>query len=504
MKRKVVLCILDGWGITSTDKYNGLQAATYWPELLKKYPHTQLQASESYVGLPDLQMGNSEVGHMTIGLGRVIFQDLPKIDQQFADGSINNNQSVLKAIEQLKNSNKPCHVMGLLSPGGVHSHMRHMVHAAKLLAAAGIKVFIHGFLDGRDTPPQSAAAYVEDFLKEIQDYPNIKLASLCGRYYSMDRDNRWERSELAYDALVMANAPKFEDAIHAIKNYYTEGVTDEFMKPSVHASYPGMQDGDGLWMINFRADRVRQLLRSLLVDDFKLFNRKQIVKFSTTLAMNDYAEDLSRLIPSIFTKDKVEKSLGEIVANHGLKQMRISETEKYAHVTFFLNGGREQPFEGEERVMIPSPSVATYDLQPEMSAQKVTETVCNAMEKDDLSLIVVNYANTDMVGHTGVIEAIRKAVNCVDNCLKILEKKALEQDWVLLITADHGNVECMREVDGVTPHTAHTCNPVPLVQVNGPAKSLHKGTLADVAPTILDIMGIAQPVEMTGKSRLLP
>ncbi len=502
MKRKVVLCILDGWGIASDGKYNGLQAATYWPELLKKYPHTQLQASESYVGLPDYQMGNSEVGHMTIGLGRVIFQDLPKIDQQFASGSINNNPSILKAIEQLKNSNKPCHVMGLLSPGGVHSHMRHMVNAAKLLAADGIKVFVHGFLDGRDTPPKSAAVYVEEFLKEIKDYPNLQLVSLCGRYYSMDRDNRWERIELAYDALVMAKAPKFEDAMHAIKNSYTEGVTDEFMKPSVHERYAGMQDGDGLWMINFRADRVRQLLRSLLLHDFKLFNRKQIVKFGSTLAMNDYSEDLSSLIPSIFTKVKAEKSLGEIIANQGLKQMRVSETEKYAHVTFFLNGGREKQFEGEERVMIPSPNVATYDLQPEMSAQKVTETVCAAMERDDLSLIVVNYANTDMVGHTGIIEAIHKAVSCVDNCLKTLEKKALEQDWVLLITADHGNVECMREVDGVTPHTAHTCNPVPLVQVNGPAKNLQKGTLADVAPTILDIMGIEQPAEMTGISCL--
>lgn len=503
MKRKVVLCILDGWGIASDIKYNGLQAATFWPELLKKYPHTQLQASEIHVGLPDLQMGNSEVGHMTMGLGRVIFQDLPKIDQQFTDGSINNNPSILNAIEQLKNSHKPCHVMGLLSPGGVHSHMRHMINAAKLLAAFGIKIFVHGFLDGRDTPPQSAAAYVEDLLNEIKDYPNIQLVSLCGRYYSMDRDNRWDRIELAYDALVMADAPKFEDAIQAIKYSYTEGVTDEFMKPTVHENYAGIQDGDGLWMINFRADRVRQLLRGLLLHDFKLFNRKQIVKFGVTLAMNDYAEDLSRLIPSIFAKDKIEKSLGEIIADHNLKQMRISETEKYAHVTFFLNGGREQTFEGEERVMIPSPSVATYDLQPEMSAEKVTETVCNAMERDDLSLIVVNYANTDMVGHTGVIEAIHKAVSCVDNCLKVLEQKAIEQNWVLLITADHGNVECMREADGVTPHTAHTCNPVPLVQVNGPAKSLHKGTLADVAPTILDIMGITQPVEMTGKSCLM-
>lgn len=502
MKRKVVLCILDGWGIAPSGKYNGLQAASYWPELLKNYPHSQLEASEHSVGLPDSQMGNSEVGHMTIGLGRVILQDLPKIDQQFADSHIERNFFVVKTIEKLKDTNKSCHVMGLLSPGGVHSHMNHIIGVSKILANADIKVYVHGFLDGRDTPPKSAEIYVSEFLEAIKEHPNIQLMSLSGRYYSMDRDNRWERTELAYNALVSAEAPKFNSALDMIQECYQEGESDEFIKPCVHEAYNGMQKGDGLWMVNFRADRVRQLLRSLLHNDFKVFSRKKTVEFGPKLAMNSYSEDLDTAIPAIFSKDKADHSLGEIMAQNHLKQLRVAETEKYAHVTFFLNGGREQPFDGEERIMIPSPSVATYDLQPEMSAVEVTETVCKAMERDDLSLIVVNYANTDMVGHTGVIDAIYKAVECVDNCIKTLENKALEKDWVLLITADHGNAECMREPDGMTPHTAHTCNPVPFVQINGLAKSLQKGTLADVSPTILEIMDIPQPLVMTGKSLL--
>lgn len=503
MKRKVVLCILDGWGIGPSGNFNGLQVATYWPEILKKYPNTKLEASEGYVGLPDLQMGNSEVGHMTIGLGRVLLQDLPKIDQQFASDAINSNPFILKEIEQLKNTNKPCHIMGLLSSGGVHSHINHIIGAAKLLATNGITVYVHGFLDGRDTPPQSAGHYVDEFLKATKGYANIQLVTLSGRYYSMDRDNRWERIELAYNAMVSAHAPKFDDASITIKNSYALGVTDEFIKPIVHEKYMGMQNGDGLWMINFRSDRVRQLLRSLLLKDFTSFKREKVVEFGTTLAMNDYSDDLEQLIPTIFSKVKLGQSLGETIAKLGLKQMRIAETEKYAHVTFFLNGGQEAQFAGEERVMIPSPTVATYDLQPEMSAQNVTETICQAMERSDLSLIVANYANTDMVGHTGVISAIHKAVACVDNCLKILVQKAIEHNWVLLITSDHGNVECMRETDGVTPHTAHTCNPVPFVQVNGPNYQLNTGTLADVAPTILKIMDIDKPLEMTGKSLFL-
>lgn len=502
MNRKVVLCILDGWGIELNDTFNGIRAATHWPNILQKYPHTQLQASDHYVGLPDGQMGNSEIGHMTIGLGRVLLQDLPKIDQAFSNGSLTTNKKVLTAIEQLKDTQKPCHLMGLLSPGGVHSHMNHIIEAAKLLADAGVNVYVHGFLDGRDTPPKSAADYVDVFLKAINHYPNINLVSLGGRYFAMDRDNRWDRVQLAYKAIVQADAPIFSSAIQAIRNSYSNSITDEFIQPAIHESYTGMQNGDGIWMINFRADRVRQFLRSLLVQDFCQFDRKKIIEFGPTLAMNEYADDLAPLIPTIFTKDAVNQSLGEIISNKGLKQLRVAETEKYAHVTFFLNGGRETPFQGEERVMIPSPQVATYDLQPEMSAAEVTKIVTQAMERDDLSLIVVNYANTDMVGHTGVIDAINKAVSYVDGCIKTLEQKAIEKDWILVVTADHGNAECMREDDKLTPHTAHTCNPVPFVLVNSPTKHLSTGTLADVSPTILSIMGIPQPKEMTGRSLL--
>lgn len=502
MNHKVVLCILDGWGIETNDMFNGIKAAKYWPEILYKYPHTHLQASDHYVGLPNGQMGNSEVGHTTIGLGRVLLQDLPKIDQAFSSGALKTNERITKAIEQLKWNKKPCHLIGLLSPGGVHSHMNHMVEAAKLLADAEIPVYVHGFLDGRDTPPKSAASYVDTFSKAISNYPNIHLASLGGRYFAMDRDNRWDRIQFAYKAIVQADAPRFSNAIEAIDSAYSNHITDEFVLPTIKETYTGMHDGDGLWMINFRSDRARQFLRSLLVQDFSMFIREKIIRFGPTLAMNEYADDLTPLIPSIFIKDGVDKSLGEILSMQGLKQLRVAETEKYAHVTFFLNGGRETPFQGEERIMISSPQVTTYDLQPEMSADEVTKTVTQAMERSDLSLIVVNYANTDMVGHTGIIEAINKAVACVDLCVKTLEQKAIENDWTLLITADHGNAECMREDDELTPHTAHTCNPVPFVLVNSAAKSLKAGTLADIAPTILSIMGIDQPKEMTGESLL--
>lgn len=499
---RVVLCILDGWGIEQEDTFNGIKAAVHWPAILREYPYTQLQASEHFVGLPDGQMGNSEVGHMTIGLGRVLMQDLPKIDQAFTNQTIKTNPKILKAIEQLKLSQKPCHVMGLLSSGGVHSHISHIIEASRLLGDAGITVHVHGFLDGRDTPPQSAKGYINEFLKAISSYPNVHLASLSGRYFAMDRDNRWDRIELAYKAIVEANAPKFSHPVQAIENSYHNNITDEFLVPTIHENYHGIHDGDGLWMINFRSDRVRQLLRSLLFKDFFMFERKKVIHFGPTLAMNEYANDLTPLIPSIFEKDAVDQSLGEVIATQDLKQLRTAETEKYAHVTFFLNGGQEAPFKNEERIMIPSPKVSTYDLQPEMSAIKVTEAVTHAMERNDLSLIVVNYANTDMVGHTGVIEAIHKAVACVDNCIKILEQKAIENNWTLLITADHGNAECMREEDKLTPHTAHTCNPVPFVLINGNGKQLSPGSLADIAPTILDIMGIVQPKAMTGKSLL--
>lgn len=503
MHRKVVLCILDGWGIGLDNSFNGIKAAKHWSTILEKYPNTQLQASDHYVGLPDGQMGNSEVGHMTIGLGRVVMQDLPKIDHAIAEKNLEQNSIVQNAIKQLKKTQKSCHVMGLLSPGGVHSHMNHMIYVAKLLDEAGITVHVHAFLDGRDTSPKSSTEYVKQFLKAIENHSNIHLASLSGRYFSMDRDNRWERTELAYKAIVQAQAPKFSSPIQAIENNYENGTTDEFITPVISEAYTGMQEEDGLWMVNFRSDRVRQILRSFLTSGFNEFKREKIIHFGPRLAMNEYAQDLTPLIPSVFEKNRVNQSLGEIISNLDLKQLRVAETEKYAHVTFFLNGGQEAPFKNEERILIPSPKVATYDLKPEMSAQEVTHAVTNAMEQKDLSLIVVNYANADMVGHTGNIEAVDHAIKCIDQCLKTLEEKALEHNWILIITADHGNAECMREKDELTMHTAHTCNPVPFVLINSNDKgSLKTGSLADIAPTILSIMNIEQPKEMTGKSLL--
>jgi 2,3-bisphosphoglycerate-independent phosphoglycerate mutase len=499
MQKKVILCILDGWGVAPASDSNGVSVAKNWPNILKKYPNSTLEASESFVGLPDAQMGNSEVGHMAIGLGRVLLQDLPKIDSAFASGYVNSNPQVLEAITYLKANQKPCHVMGLLSPGGVHSHMNHIKQAAILLATQGIPVFVHAFLDGRDTPPKSALNYMDEFIAAISAFPLIKIASVSGRYYSMDRDNRYERTEKAYKAIISGDGIKFSDPLLAINNSYNQGITDEFMLPHVNDEFKGAQSGDGLWMINFRSDRVRQLLKSLLFAEFSEFKREKITSFGHRLAMNEYADFLNPLISSIFMKDTISDGLGEILANNNLKQLRVAETEKYAHVTFFFNGGIEQPLNGEERILIPSPKVSTYDLQPEMSAYLITEKVLSAMDRNDLSLIVVNFANADMVGHTGVVEAIKKAVTCLDDCVQKIVDKSLLTDWTMLITADHGNAESMQEDDN-TPHTAHTCNPVPLVMINGDeGVRLANGTLADISPTILSILNINQPASMTGK-----
>ncbi len=392
MSKKALLMILDGWGLGDKSKADIISSTPtpFMDSLYANYPNSHLLASGEDVGLPQGQMGNSEVGHLNIGAGRVVFQDLVKINIACRDNSILENPAIVKAYSYARDNKKKIHFLGLVSDGGVHSHNSHLYALLQLAKQEGVEnVFVHAFLDGRDVPPSSAADYLAELEAKLKEIGVGKIATISGRYYAMDRDKRWDRVQKAYNAIALGEGVKQASSELAIKNSYIEGANDEFMKPTVHENYTGMQDGDGLWMINFRADRVRQLLRGLLLHDFNLFNRKQIVKFGPTLAMNDYAEDLSPLIPSIFTKTKVEKSLGEIIADYGLKQMRVAETEKYAHVTFFLNGGREKPLEGEERVMIPSPNVATYDLQPEMSAQKVTETVCAAMERDDLSLIVI-------------------------------------------------------------------------------------------------------------------
>lgn len=500
----VILCILDGWGIADPSSSNGIEQAQtpVWDRWMRDYPHAQLQASEQFVGLPEGQMGNSEVGHMTMGSGRVILQELPRITKALAEGSVESLPVFQTYVKKLKASQGTCHLMGLVSPGGVHSHQDHMILMAKLIAAHGIPVKVHAFLDGRDTPPQSAIGFLGQFIEATSSAPLIQLATFGGRYFAMDRDKRWDRIASAYRALVFGEGITSEDPLKTLHTLYHHGEGDEFIAPHVLSGYSGMKDGDGLLMVNFRADRVRQLLTALLDPSFAAFDRGHPIKFAATLGMSEYSEDLNVLIPALFEKDQLANTLGEVVAKAGLKQLRIAETEKYAHVTFFFNGGQEEVFPGEDRILIPSPHVATYDLQPEMSALEVTDKIIDAIESHQYALIVINYANTDMVGHTGVQEAIIKAVETVDRCLGRLEEASLKNGYSIVVTADHGNAEQMVDEQTGAVHTAHTCNPVPIVIVNYPkiGQHLRQGNLYDIAPTVLEIMGLEKPSEMTGSS----
>ncbi len=497
--KPLLLCILDGWGIRTLDDDNGLKVANYWASLLKQYPHSILQASESFVGLPDGQMGNSEVGHMTIGLGRKMLQQLPKISEMIKQGEVAKNPEISHMISYLKASQKKCHVIGLLSDGGVHSHQDHIEWVCKYLSNHGVNVVLHAVLDGRDTPPKSAFNYLHNFQKNL---PNIEVASLSGRFFTMDRDQRWERTEEAYQTIASAKGNKFDTPLNYINTCYNQNIFDEFIPPACNKLYSGMEDGDTLFICNFRADRVRQILRSFLMPDFSSFTRGQKINFKKVLTFGKFASDIDIYTTCVIPKITHHNSLGEVIAKNGLRQLRIAETEKYAHVTFFLNGGHEKPFEGEERILVPSPKVKTYDLKPEMSAQEVTEKVKEAIKSDKYALIVLNFANPDMVGHTGVKEAILKAISTVDRCLKQLTETVLSHGMQMLITADHGNAEKMTDASG-GPHTAHTTEPVPCVLVNGPKDTfLKNGTLADIAPTILALLEIKQPDDMTGKNLL--
>jgi 2,3-bisphosphoglycerate-independent phosphoglycerate mutase len=495
-EQPVLLCILDGWGIGLNTQNNGILKAQHWSNMLNAYPWTALQASEEFIGLPAHQMGNSEVGHMTLGLGRVFWQDLPRIDQAIQTKELEVHEKVVHLIRTLKANGKACHILGLMSPGGVHSHQNHIIYCANLLAQQGIPVWIHGFLDGRDTPPTSARSYVAECQQAFHHL--VQFATLGGRYFGMDRDQRWDRVEKAYNAMIDAKGHSFSCVLNGIEHFYNQGIYDEFIPPFCLQGFSGMRDGDALWMINFRSDRVRQILHSLLDPDFSNFHQEKRVIFSKTLGMGSYSKELDAWMPYLFDKMPTTNSLGQVISQANLGQLRIAETEKYAHVTFFFNGGWESPFPLEDRILVPSPKVSTYDLQPEMSAKEVTDHVLAAMTEKKHALIVLNYANTDMVGHTGVVTAIEKAVETVDGCLRQLEKQAKEKGWVMLVTADHGNAEQM--VDGHAPHTAHTCNPVPFMVVNGGAVVLKNGgTLANVAPTILKFLGIPKPVEMTAE-----
>ena len=504
--KPVVLCILDGWGYREATDSNAIALAHggNWARLMKECPWSLVDASELHVGLPDGQMGNSEVGHMNLGAGRVVMQDLPRIDKAIADGSVAKDKTLADFIAKLKASKGACHMLGLLSPGGVHSHQDQMAAVARIIAEAGVPVVMHGFLDGRDTPPSSARGFLAAFEKKVAGLKNVSFGTIGGRYYGMDRDKRWEREELAYDALLGQFEFHAATADAAIQAGYARSETDEFVKPTVIDGFTGMKDGDGLFMANFRADRARQTLTALLDPAFKDFARKKVIKFAAVLGMVEYSSALAKLMPALFAPQEMRHTLGQIVSEAGLKQLRIAETEKYAHVTFFFNGGEETMFPGEERILVPSPKVATYDLKPEMSAYELTDKLVSASETDTFDLVVVNFANGDMVGHSGILEAAEKAVLAVDKCLGRLRTAVEKRGGVLLITADHGNAEQM--VDPITgqPHTAHTLNKVPFVLVNGPAsvRKLADGGLCDVAPTILELMHLPQPKEMTGHSLL--
>ncbi len=502
--RPVVLCILDGWGDREDTENNAiaLGKTPNWDRLAGSMPRGRLDASGEEVGLPLGQFGNSEVGHMNLGAGRIVLQALPRIDAAIESGELAQKPELEGFIEKLKTTGGTCHLLGLLSPGGVHSHQDQILALAGMVAAEGVAVAVHAFLDGRDTPPKSGLGDMADFLKKIKSLSHVCVATVSGRYYPMDRDQRWERVEKAYQAMVSGNGDAAADAVTAIEDSYATERTDEFMLPTVIGEYAGMNDGDGVLMANFRADRARQILSALADPDFDGFDRPKRPEFAALLGLIEYSSELNRWFGVLFGADVPANILGQVVSEAGLTQLRIAETEKYAHVTFFLNGGREEVFPGEERILVASPKVATYDLQPEMSAAEVTDNLVRVIGDGRMDLIVVNYANGDMVGHTGILDAAVRAAECIDTCLGRLEDAVSAAGGVLLITADHGNCENMVDELADQPHTQHTTNMVPVLMVNAPAKvrRLKDGRLSDVAPTLLSLLGLPQPAEMTGRS----
>ncbi|MBV9045933.1 MAG: 2,3-bisphosphoglycerate-independent phosphoglycerate mutase [Alphaproteobacteria bacterium] len=505
--RPAVLCILDGWGWRPETQDNAIAAARTpnYTRMLSDSPYALLTTSGRAVGLPAGQMGNSEVGHMNIGAGRVVAQDLPRIDVAIEDGQFATRPALVDLIAKARAAKGAVHVMGLMSPGGVHSHQDHITALVKALSAAQLPVFIHAFLDGRDTPPKSALGFVQTFLHSIAGLPGVRIATVSGRYYAMDRDKRWDRVQKAHDAMVDAKGEIFADPLAAIAASYKADVTDEFGVPCVIGDYAGMSNGDALVFANFRADRAREISLSLLDDAFTGFERARRVQFSAAAGMTEYSDQLNKLMTALFPAENITETLGQIAAERGMKQLRIAETEKYAHVTFFLNGGREQQFEGEDRILVPSPKVATYDHKPEMSALEVMAKLEEAIASGKYDLIVVNFANPDMVGHTGIMAAAIEAVDVIDTCLGRLRAAVEKAGGVLLITADHGNIEMMKDPVTHEPHTAHTTLDVPIIAINARrGVKLTNGRLADVAPTLLDLMGIPQPAQMTGHSLIEP
>ena len=497
-----MLLILDGFGYREETESNAIIAAhkPNWDALWREYPHTLINASEKFVGLPSHQMGNSEVGHLNIGAGRVVYQDLSRVDVSIEDGSFFSNQALLGAIDIAKKNNSVLHIMGLLSAGGVHSHENHIFAMLEMAAKNGLSnVYLHAFLDGRDTPPRSA----EQSLIALQNRCNSlgvgKIASIVGRFYAMDRDNRWERVQPAYELLTQGKAEyAAADAPAALEAAYARGESDEFVKPTRIGDASPMQDNDAVVFMNFRADRAREITRALTDKTFNGFSRTHVPKLASFVTLSNYGSEFTT--PCAFSSEAIHNDIGEYVSGLGLKQLRIAETEKYAHVTYFFSGGKEQPYPGEDRILVPSPKVATYDLQPEMSAYIVTDKLEEAILSRQYSLIVCNYANGDMVGHSGNMDAATKAIEALDICIGRAVRAMLSIGGEVLITADHGNAEQMMDNSTHQAHTAHTLNPVPFLYIGRPAKLQEQGSLQDIAPSLLFMMGLSKPVEMTGHS----
>ncbi|MDD5945130.1 MAG: 2,3-bisphosphoglycerate-independent phosphoglycerate mutase [Clostridia bacterium] len=510
-KRPTVLMILDGYGLNDRAEGNAIKMAkTPIMDLLyEKYPHAKGYASGLDVGLPKGQMGNSEVGHLNIGAGRIVYQELTRISKAIDDGDFFKNPELLSAIENCIKNNSSLHIMGLLSDGGVHSHNAHLYALIKMAAQNGIKnVYVHAFLDGRDTPPTSGKEYLEQLEEEMRNIGVGKIATVSGRYYAMDRDKRWDRIEKAYDAMLEGRGNKAASADECITNSYAAGVTDEFVIPTVITDEEGlpvgkMEENDSIVFFNFRPDRARQITRAIVDAEFDGFKREKVLKNQFFVCFTRYDDTLPN-VHIAFKPQRLDNTLGEYISSLGLKQLRTAETEKYAHVTFFFNGGVEEPNPGEDRILVPSPKVATYDLKPEMSAVEVCDVLVENIHSDKYDLIIVNFANSDMVGHTGVIEAAVKAVETVDECIGRAVDALIDVGGQMIICADHGNSDQMVDYETGEPMTAHTTNPVPLVLVNyTDGIGIKDGRLCDIAPTLLDMMDLPKPKEMTGESLLI-
>ena len=501
--KPLVLIILDGFGHSDSTEYNAIHAANtpVYDHLRATQPHSLISGSGMDVGLPDGQMGNSEVGHMNLGAGRVVYQDFTRVTKAIRDGEFFDNPAITGAVDRAVSAGKAVHILGLLSDGGVHSHQDHLVAMAELAAQRGAdKIYLHAFLDGRDTPPKSAQAFIELLDSTFARLGKGRIASLIGRYFAMDRDNRWDRVEQAYNLIVNGQGQfNASSALEGLQAAYARGENDEFVKATTLGQPVKVEDGDAVVFMNFRADRARELTRAFVEADFQDFPRVRLPQLASFVTLTQYAANIPA--PSAFAPASLTNVLGEYLAKNGKTQLRIAETEKYAHVTFFFSGGREEPFEGEERILIPSPNVATYDLQPEMNAPQVTDRIVEAIEQQRYDVIIVNYANGDMVGHTGVFDAAVKAVECLDSCVGRIVAALDKVGGEALITADHGNVEQMEDVCTGQAHTAHTCEPVPFIYVGKRQLSMREGgVLADVAPTMLTLMGLPIPQEMTGTS----